>query len=444
MHWADYFSQLDWSNLPDSVRNSTVLVVSDTIGGIVAGLRTAEIKQLLNRCESGDVPIFSTPTQTDLASAGLLLGTAAVSLEVDEGNQYSFGHPAAHAVPTALAAAVKNRSTGIDFLTAVVVGYEVGSRFGRKYRLRPDLHAHGTWGIAGAAAAAAYVNKLSSDQFRQAVMMGSGMVPATSWQTALDGDTIRNLYAGHAAMWGTVAPALVSAGFTVPIDIADRTLGNVLGCTDISTSIDDLLGERFDIELNYFKPYAFCRYSHSAIEAAQQAAHGLTPKEIDHIEVRTFLRASTLNNRVPANQLAAKFSIPYGVASAIALHRADQAVFSPALFQNPDVMNLIDRVSVVHDAALDEAYPAEMVAKAVVYGRDGTVREASCKEAKGSQTNPLSPGDLYHKFEGLVSDFGDAVKLWDAIAELPSVVDMRDWAVQIGKLFSNESKEGTT
>ena len=87
--------------------------------------------------------------------AALLNGTAGTFLEMDEGNRFSRGHPAMHVIPAALALCEQRGGDAHAFLSALVVGYEVGSRIGAASRLRASMHPHGTWGTIGAAAACA-------------------------------------------------------------------------------------------------------------------------------------------------------------------------------------------------------------------------------------------------------------------------------------------------
>ncbi|WP_410050232.1 MmgE/PrpD family protein [Actinomadura sp. CNU-125] len=85
-------------------------------------------------------------------AAAWLNANALVSLELDEGNKYAKGHPAAHGFPAVLALAAERVATGADTAAAALLAaYEVAARFGRAARLRDGAHPHGNWGVAGAA-----------------------------------------------------------------------------------------------------------------------------------------------------------------------------------------------------------------------------------------------------------------------------------------------------
>jgi hypothetical protein len=72
-----------------------------------------------------------------------------------------------------------------------------------------------------------------------------------------------------------------------------------------------------EITRGFIKPYPMCRFGHPAIEAAQELIrhYPIDPEEIETVEVRTFDLAAACNEKLPKTELAAKFSVPWAVAS---------------------------------------------------------------------------------------------------------------------------------
>ncbi len=138
------------------LRKPLVRTLLDTLGVIVAGDRTPEMRALVAAWDPppGPARIFGADSRTVTETAAYLNGVSAVMLELDEGNKYARGHPASHVFPAALAVAQTRAATGPEIIAALLIGYEVASRFGRATRLRSGVHPHGNWGTAGAAAAA--------------------------------------------------------------------------------------------------------------------------------------------------------------------------------------------------------------------------------------------------------------------------------------------------
>ena len=74
-----------------------------------------------------------------------------------DGHRLAMGHPGAAVIPAALAVATRNGSTGHEFLSAIIAGYEIAIRIGEAVGKRHyyTFHNTATCGVFGAAAAAA-------------------------------------------------------------------------------------------------------------------------------------------------------------------------------------------------------------------------------------------------------------------------------------------------
>ena len=102
---------------------------------------------------------------------------AANAIDVDDCGIYTWGHPGAQVVPTALALAEKQHLDGRGLLTAIVVGYEVAFRAGRclNYEFTKvasaerRLRACGSWGSLACAAIACNILNLDAETTSQAL-----------------------------------------------------------------------------------------------------------------------------------------------------------------------------------------------------------------------------------------------------------------------------------
>lgn len=424
-------------HLPPTALRAARRVLLDSVGAILAGTTTDAVAHLLDDLAppAGAATLIGRDRTAWPAYAAFVNGTAMVSLELDEGNQWSRGHPAAHVVPAALAAAEEAHAGGAALLEAIAYGYEVAARFGRASSLRPDVHTHGTAGNAGAAAAVARLRALDADSTAAAMRLAVALSTPTAWDTALRGDLVRNLYMGRAGAVGVLAPALVGAGFGAGPDAERHVLGRILGSAFDPGALVEGLGGQWEIERNYFKFYAFCRYAHSPIQAAFDltAAEAIAPEEVEAVEVRTFARASTLGRTDPDNMLAAKFSIPYAVGSVLVRGRADQSAFSAEAMADPRVRALARRVRLVDEPDHDSRYPDQMVATVTVRLADGRVVERTCSEAKGSPNRPPSDEELAEKFRSLAA-YALAGRAEEALALVRQLEAADDVAETMGRL----------
>ena len=102
--------------------------------------------------------LFARRERVSPADAALANGTAIHGFELDDAHVASSLHPGAVALPASLATAEVEGASGEQFLTALVVGYEVGLRLGvcaGVAHSTSGYHVTGTVGAVGAAAAAA-------------------------------------------------------------------------------------------------------------------------------------------------------------------------------------------------------------------------------------------------------------------------------------------------
>ena len=224
-----FAAAISFAELPAEVRDQTGWILADSMGAIVAGSAEPEMQALSGRLSgSGDctVPGLGRTASADVAA--LLNGTAGTFLEMDEGNRFSRGHPAIHAIPAALALCEQRAGDAQAFLSALVVGYEVGSRIGAASRLRASKHPHGTWGTIGAAAACARLAGLDAAAMRETINIGASMTTATSKRTMLEGGLVRNVYAGLSNRNGLLALQLAESGFTGEHDGVASLMGGIV------------------------------------------------------------------------------------------------------------------------------------------------------------------------------------------------------------------------
>jgi 2-methylcitrate dehydratase PrpD len=106
---------------------------------------------------SGGATLWGSAETASAEIAALANATMAFHLELDDVHRTSHTHPGISVIPAALAVCEEKKRTPKDFLTAVVVGYDVVSRVGMA--VSPSIYvdrvflAPGTLAPLGAAAA---------------------------------------------------------------------------------------------------------------------------------------------------------------------------------------------------------------------------------------------------------------------------------------------------
>lgn len=384
------------------------LVLLDCLGAIAAGMQEAETLALVARLARtpGDVVAIGSGHRLAAGDAALANGVAGTMLELDEGNSFARGHPGIHVLPALLAVRPAATVSGPDLLTAFVLGYEIGARIGAAARLRNTMHPHGTWGTVGAALAVAHLEGAGSEQLIATINTAASLSLGTSLRTMLQGATMRNSYAGFSARNGLTAWDLVASGFTGETDGVGSVYGSVLSDTFSPEAMVEQLGTRWEIRRNYFKRHAACRYTHGALDVVTRllAENGpLDTAGIERVEVETYVWAAQLDAPVPANMLAAKFSLPFAVATTLVHGQASVPAFRGAALSAPATLDLARRVRVSEDPALSAMLPEKRPARVAIHLADGRVLSGETLTNRGDAVDPYTPDEVRQKFMDLAA-----------------------------------------
>ena len=403
------------TDLPPSVVDDAKYYTLDWLGSAIAGAVTEPGWMLLAHAASQmgqGATVIGLGEERNADLAALTNGGLSHIVEMDDLHRASVVHPAAPIIPAALAMAEREGRSGLDFLTAVVLGYEVAIRIGEAvgrshYRF---WHNTATCGVFGAAAAAGWLLGLDEEQMVWA-LGNAGTMAAGLWEFMADGAMSKHLHAGRAASSGLLAADLARRGFSGARRILEGERGFFA-----ATSLDarpELVTQGlapgmagYKISGVSIKPYPSCRHTHPAIDAALtlHRQHGLEPGQIARVEVETYQAALDLiDNPNPTHPYAAKFSLQYCVACALARGRVGLDDFRPEALEDETVRRLMAKVSVGFSQELDSHYPQGWPARVRIALDDGREFTQLVQVPKGDPGNPLSWAELEEKFRLLTT-----------------------------------------
>lgn len=419
------------SGLPDRLRLSLI----DNLGLTIAGHGIDEVRALVEAWAptSGPAHLFGTGRRVGVDDAAWLNGIAVCVNELDEGNKHARGHPITHVVSAALAVATDRHASGRELLEAVMVGGEIAARFGRAMRPAPNLHTHGHWGNAGAAAAVGRLMGLGPEAVAGAIDAAGGLVLATAFEAALRGTFVRNTWLGAANTLGIVAARLAAAGVASVDGTASSTLGGLLGQLE-GAALTDELGSRWDTGSGYFKRHASCSYTHPPADAAIELRRELGELDVtavDSIVVETHRLAAPLDRRNVPTRLASMFSIPHVVAVALLFGDCRPVRFDENHRADPRVRRVLGRTTVVRSDAMDARLPNERAAKVTVTLTDGRTLTVEAPNPVGdADYQPFGRQQILAKLDDLLagspytaSHVADAVDRISDAGDIASVLE---------------------
>ena len=427
--------------LTDDDRPHAVTVVTDTVAAIVAAGAEPEVHALAAVAPtlggSGPATVLCSGAGTSPWAAALVNGTAAVRLELDEGNAFCGNHPSAHTLPAVLATAQDVGADGSAFLAASAAAYEVAVRVGRGIRLRSAVHPFGTAMVCGAALGVARLRGLDVADATRAVRLAAALVPASTQRAANQGATVRNAVTGSCAAAGVLAVTLALTGTTDDALALPTVFGEVLGQGYDDIWLDDGLGSDRYLRSGYFKTHACSRWNHAPIEATETllARNGFGPQDVVDVEVATYDPATRLDGRDPNTGFAGKHSIPFNVAARILLRDNGIEAYTDEVVRNPWVRSLVQKVRVVEDSAMTAAAPAVRAARVTIRLADDRVVQTTEEHPPGDADRPYPPEVIRAKHRtllrrGLAEADAEALLHW--CDELPHHRTLADLASIVG------------
>ncbi len=337
--------------LPPEVDAKARLLLLDTFGCLLAGLRHPEVRQLgqaLRLAFPGDTAWPSSDIKLGAAGLAALGAAAACWDEACEGNSSAHGRPGLPVVPALLALSATHDVSLGDLLVALVTGYEIGARAGQAWRIPPGWHVDGSWHSLGVAAAVARLTA-GPQGIQPAIEAAACQIPASLYLPIAAGSVLRNTYPAHAVLLGMLSAAAATAGFEMPRDAFEEARRRVLRATGPASATP--AGE-WTILAGYLKPFAGVRHTHYGVEAALRLRRhpGFSLERIDAIRLTTYAEAvQYCGNRAPRTAIQAQFSLSYAVAAALVLGDLGPNAYDD--IGDPIITRLEQRVVVEADPA---------------------------------------------------------------------------------------------
>lgn len=410
---ANFICQTKSEDIPCVIRQKAVRHIFDSIGAGIAGAVSKEVDLLIQTLRDlgepcGSSCVWARGEKMTPLHAVLVNGAGSHAFELDDTG--GCDHSGAVVVPAAISALeIANtrglKVTGREFVTAVILGYDIARRALESCGAyaphnKAGFHSTGTCGPFGAAAVAARLLRLDAHQTQMALGL-AGSFSAGLWACVHDGAQSKRLHAGHAAMGGLMSACLAQKGFTGPIKIFEEVWGGfnhtyAFECNTPDAWLSDL-GENWKIKRVSIKPHASCRSTHSSIDAVDilRKKMGFCADEVAaiNITINPFIHGmcgAFVNHPMPAAQL----SIPYSVAADLVFGNASLPSFERTKRDDPRVLSLMGKIHFTIDKT--QADLEEPLVEVIL--KDGRRDREKVNIPLGAPDNPVSDEALLKKF----------------------------------------------
>ena len=240
------------------------------------------------------------------------------------------------------------------------------------------------------------------------------------------------LHAGRASEAGVTAALAAAAGVTGALDVleGEAGFGHAMGESPDWSICLASLGREFHIAGMTFKNHACCGHTFAAIDGALALRSRLTTDvaDIEALHIDTYAEAlHVAGHLAPRTAGEARFSLPYVVATALLHGQVRLAAFAPDRLADPRIRELMARITLGVDPALDAAFPKQRAARVSIRLRNGRSETLLQPTRKGDPDAPLSDAELDDKFLELagpiigdLSAYALLTRLWhiDSLSEL--------------------------
>ena len=359
--------------------------------------------------EEGKFRAVGTGKDLALKEAVFLNGLNGHALDFDDGTNSGIIHLGSP-IFSLLLPLSQRYGTGVEeMLKAAIVGYEAS--YTMAVSIQPGhkamgYHATGTCGTLGATIAAAYMLGFSDEErfqaFACACVAAGGMLKVLD-----DGSELKPYNVAKTALLALTALELAKSGFKGHADpLGGRGFFRMMtGKEDVELK-PVLLNGTYAIMKSYTKPYASCRYTHPAVEAAIHLRADVKPEDVEEIDIRTYdLAVSGHDHTDIPGSYSAKMSIPYATAAGLIYGRAGLQEFSEETVRGEQILRLTKKVRVSADEELSKVFPAVQAAVVTIRTKNGMFTDR-VDFPKGEPENPLDDREFRDRYDGLMEYAG--------------------------------------
>jgi aconitate decarboxylase len=433
-----HVERIEADGVPEAEQAAAKAFIADTFAVGVAGVATLWRCEILDMLAgsggAAEATVFGGGERLPLAHAAMLNAYQIHGQEFDCVHEAAVVHPMATVLPALLGWAEREGAiSGARLIRAIVVAVDAAATLGLCSRTPMRFFRPANAGGLGAAVGLAMLARLDREQLRAAIGVYYGQCAGTM-QAHTEASPQLAMQMGFAARNAVTAVELARRGMPGPRAPISGEFGYfALFEGEADPASFDELGHAWRIAELSHKPFPSGRATHGGIDGLQRLMKedGVTAGRVVVGRFRVPQLTARLVGRPALAGMSpgyARLCLPY--VGAVCLRRGTVGLgdFSAAALTDPETLALARRLTVLEDANPDpNALAPQRVEIDLAEGRTVACAVTS---VLGSPERPLSPAAARAKFDACWRSaphlpYHRAAALWDAIAALESLEDVR-------------------
>jgi 2-methylcitrate dehydratase len=420
---ANKVRDFHFGDIPAHVIHQTKRMMLDTLGCAIGGCESEASRTIQEFIkESGHPPestVFGSGIRTSCLNATLANGAMVRYPDYNDtafilqGETYRTGYHPSEVIPPVLALGEKHHLSGKDVIMAINLGYDLSLAFLEGVQ-GAGMEKKGwngdTRGALIMPLVAGKILGLTEDQMESAVgIAGSCHAVFGILDTPAEEYTMtKNIRFPMMSYAGIMAAMLAEKGFTGPAGMIEGHDGFVHSILDGEYDLEPLLHfkGKFAIRETCIKSIIADFSSHGHLTATLNLVreHDIKPDQVAEIRITTSKRCAEHTGdpvkKYPKNKETADHSSYYLTAIAIVDRQIGPNQFTPEKYIDPRVIDLIGRVTLTGDPALDKARPAGI---SEIVTQEGKTYRLRVDHPRGHARNPMTDQEVIAKFKDMAS-----------------------------------------
>ncbi|MFC2066423.1 MmgE/PrpD family protein [Chloroflexota bacterium] len=413
--YARYALGVNYEMLPQEVVHESKRCVLDALGCAIGAYKAPglpmveELVQELGGPE--EATIFGSGRRTSAPNVTLVNSFLVRFLDY---NDIGGGGHNSDALSSILAVSEREKTAPRDFLTSLVISYELGARFAEAITGSSLEEKGWTCDIRGGLNMPPALGKLmglNEEQVANAIgICTSGCLPIKILDAGREGNVMnKNLRFGWVTYNAILSCMLAKKGFTGPVRIVegDAGLREVVFQGEIDLEhLVDFSGWRILKTMYKYLCTNASTHGHIYATLAIVKEHDLKPEDIKTVRIlashREANHTTTPAKKYPINAESADHSAFYGNAIAIKERHFGPKSFAPEKFTDPVVLDLIEKITV----EVDPSFPrAARGGASEITTKDGRKFYKRIDTPHGFDDDPLTDRELEEKFTEMAEEY---------------------------------------